>query len=108
MISMIATLEQNDQSTDQTSQTNAETNGGPIPVIQIHGCGQRYRTYHQVEIRQTFVYRFGHPHIASLIISNQDTIVRFRYEIVQRPHPDRAKFEALWVERVLSVSCDWM
>ena len=87
MISMIAPLEQNDQATHKTSQADAETNGGPVPMIEVHGCRQRYRTDQQVEIRQTFVYRFGHPHIASLLISNQDTIVRFRYELVQQPLP---------------------
>jgi len=62
-VAMVATLQQNDQPCDQAPETHDETDRRPMPMIQVHRGRQRHCSDQQIEIRQTFVDWFGHPHI---------------------------------------------
>lgn len=68
MISVITTLQPDNQPGNQTAQTNDKTNRRPVPMIEVHRCSEGDPANAKIEVRQALVDRFGHPHIVSLLI----------------------------------------
>ena len=69
LVSMVTTLQPDNQSRNQAKQTYAETNFWPEPMVQIHRCSQAGCTDQQIKIRQTLIDWFGHPHVVPLFVN---------------------------------------
>src|SRR5690606_15899200 len=65
MIAVIAAFQPYHQPGYEAEQADTEADLGPVPVIQVHRCGQADGADQQVEVRQTFVDWFRDPHFPS-------------------------------------------